>query len=137
LLFLILAPVASLAQVTETFNTSGSFTVPAGVTSITVGCWGGGGGGGTRSTSGVAGGGGGGAYSSSVIAVTAGDVFNYVVGNGGTSGPCYCRWRYQFGSATTIMAKGGNSVTLIKLRNRRRCRSGFWNHKNSGVWQKW
>jgi len=114
LLLLILAPVANLlAQVTETFNTSGSFTVPAGVTSITVGCWGGGGGGGTRSTSGVAGGGGGGAYSSSVIAVTAGDVFNYVVGNGGTSGsPAIAGGDTWFGTATTIMAKGGNSVTI-------------------------
>lgn len=86
LLLLILAPVANLlAQVTETFNTSGSFTVPAGVTSITVGMlgrwrrWR------YQVNKCVAGGGGGGAYSSSVIAVTAGDVFNYVVGNGGTS----------------------------------------------------
>ena len=39
----------SLAQTTpQTFTSSGSFTVPSGVTSITVECWGGGGAGGTE-----------------------------------------------------------------------------------------
>ena len=53
------------------FNTSGTFTVPAGVTSITVEAWGGGGRGGTR-TSGhnvALAGGGGGAYSRSTLTV--------------------------------------------------------------------
>ncbi len=99
------------AQVTQTFNTNGTFTVPAGVNSITVGCWGGGGAGGTRTSNGVAGGGGGGAYSSSVIAVTPGDTYSFVVGAGGTSGsPATAGGDTWFGSATTVMAKGGNSV---------------------------
>lgn len=103
---------AGIAQVTETYNISGTFTVPAGVNSITVGCWGGGGAGGNRTSNGVAGGGGGGAFSSSVIAVTPGDMYSYVIGAGGTSGSSATAggdtW---FGSPTTVMAKGGNSVT--------------------------
>ena len=103
---------AGIAQVTEPYNTGGPFTVPAGVNSITVGCWGGGGAGGNRTSNGVAGGGGGGAFSSSVIAVTPGDTYSYVVGAGGTSGSSATAggdtW---FGSPTTVMAKGGNSVS--------------------------
>ncbi|MBK8947851.1 MAG: hypothetical protein IPM68_03030 [Flavobacteriales bacterium] len=49
------------AQVAQTFNSSGSFTPPAGVTQVVVECWGGGGRGGTRTTNGQGGGGGGGA----------------------------------------------------------------------------
>lgn len=103
---------ASVAQVTETYNINGTFTVPAGVNSITVGCWGAGGGGGNRTSNGVAGGGGGGAYSSSVIAVTPGDTYSFVVGTGGTSGsPATAGGDTWFGTPTTVMAKGGNSVT--------------------------
>ncbi|MCE2846820.1 MAG: hypothetical protein LW707_07285, partial [Sphingobacteriales bacterium] len=49
---------------TQTFTSNSTFTVPPGVTSITVECWGGGGkGGSTPNTNGsFAGGGGGGAY---------------------------------------------------------------------------
>ena len=35
---------------TQTFTSSGSWTAPAGVTSVTVECWGGGGGGGGKTT---------------------------------------------------------------------------------------
>ena len=48
------------AQVVSTYNASGTFVVPAGVTQVTVECWGGGGRGGTRTNNGVGGGGGGG-----------------------------------------------------------------------------
>ncbi len=74
---------ALLAQTVTTFTTSGSFTVPAGVTSITVEAWGGGGAGGsavgTSSFRAMGGGGGGGAYVTSVISVTPGQVINYTV----------------------------------------------------------
>ena len=99
----------------RTFSTPGSgtfnFTVPAGVTSITVEVWGGGGRGGSLNLDGVGGGGGGGAYSRSVISVTPGAVLSYnlFVGAGSTSNssPGEDTW---FQSATTIMAKGGGSA---------------------------
>ncbi len=66
---------------------AGSFTVPCGVTSLTVECWGGGGaGGGTTSNPGAGGGGGGGAYVINTITVTPGQVINYTVGAGGATG---------------------------------------------------
>ena len=95
---------------TQTITTTGpnSFTVPAGVTSITVEVWGGGGRGGSRTSNGAAGGGGGGAYSRSVITVTPGQIINYYVGfRSLTSAPGEDSW---FSSNTTLMAKGGNSV---------------------------
>ena len=90
---------------------TGSWTVPLNVTQIRVQCWGGGGGGGGATGQAAAGGGGGGgAYTEKTIQVTPGQVFNYSVGNGGvasysTGGTGGNSW---FGSATTLLAKGGN-----------------------------
>lgn len=76
---------ALLAQTVLTFTTSGSFTVPADVTSITVEAWGGGGAGGSAvgdnspAFRAMGGGGGGGAYVTGIIAVTPGQVINYTV----------------------------------------------------------
>ena len=72
------------AVVTQTTPGTYSFTVPTGITSITVECWGGGGaGGGVSSANGVGGGGGGGAYARSILTVTPGTVYSYTVGAGG------------------------------------------------------
>lgn len=112
---LLFTSIISFGQASATYNATGNqtFTVPAGVTQITVECWGGGGRGGSRTSNGYGGGGGGGAYSRSVLSVTPGSTINLFVGagapaststtppNGGDS------W---FGSNTTVMAKGGNSV---------------------------
>ena len=100
------------AQTTTTYTSgTGTFTVPAGVKTITVEVWGGGGKGGNVSGGGTqqAGGGGGGAYSRSVISVTNGQQFSYSVGAGSTTNgtPGGDSW---FGSASTVMAKGGVSV---------------------------
>ncbi|MDO8966623.1 glycine-rich domain-containing protein, partial [Algoriphagus sp.] len=107
---LMMCSIVGVAQ-TQTVTTplgSGSFTVPAGVTSITVEVWGAGGRGGSRTSNGSAGGGGGGAYSRSVLTVTPGQVINYYVGFGSlTALPGEDSW---FSSNTTLMAKGGNSV---------------------------
>ena len=102
----------TFGQTTQTFTTDGSFVVPAGVTSISVECWGAGGAGGTRTTNGVAGGGGGGAYSTSVISgLTAGTSFSYTVGTGGiTNSGTLTGGDTWFGSSTTVMAKGGTGV---------------------------
>lgn len=81
------------SQVVETFDglvgttIFSTFTVPCGVTSITVECWGGGGGGGGKGNpDGSGGGGGGGAYARSTFAVTPGQVFYWEAGNGGSGG---------------------------------------------------
>lgn len=72
----------SFGQTTQLpFNSSGSFTVPAGVTSITVEAWGGGGSSGSNSRS--SGGGGGGAYTRGTITVTPGQILAVTVGLGG------------------------------------------------------
>jgi hypothetical protein len=75
------------AQLSQTFVSSGSFIIPAGVTNIKVECWGGGGAGGQASTSSNGkGGGGGGAYASSNLPVTSGNTFTVTVGAGGIAG---------------------------------------------------
>ena len=87
--------VSAFAQmVTDTYTTEGNhtWTVPAGITSITVEAWGaGGGGGGTLSqllpySNPRAGGGGGGAYSQVQLTVAPGDVINLQVGFAGIGG---------------------------------------------------
>jgi hypothetical protein len=95
--------------VTQTFTANGPFTVPAGVTSITVECWGGGGGGGNASTNntGNAGGGGGGAYARSVLTVTPGTGYAVVVGLGGTAGINGGNSTFNINS---VVAAGGSGV---------------------------
>ncbi|MDD3892086.1 MAG: hypothetical protein PHE03_07260, partial [Bacteroidales bacterium] len=75
--------------ITETYNTPGTydFTVPAGVTEITVEVWGAGGGGGGSSQNNQGGsGGGGGGYALRIISVTPGQSIPFTVGAGGTAG---------------------------------------------------
>src|SRR5690606_5163207 len=72
-------------EVSIDFTSSGTWTVPAGVTQITVEAWGAGGGGGDRTSNGYAGGGGGGAYSRSSIPVIPGQTYSLSIGEGGTS----------------------------------------------------
>lgn len=74
------------STVVTTFTTSGShsFTVPSGVTSLKVECWGGGGGG----QGGSGAGGGGGEYAAeSALVVTSGHTYTFTVGAGGAGGP--------------------------------------------------
>jgi hypothetical protein len=104
-----------LAQ--DTYTTAGtySWTCPAGVTSITVQCWGGGGAGGagTSAAIGAGSGGAGGAYVSSSVAVTAGTAYTITVGAGGTGGTGVGgagngSW---FKTSGTIFAEGGAGGT--------------------------
>ena len=105
-LLALLAP--AYAQIVTTYTNSGSFTVPVGVTEVTVECWGGGGRGGTRTTNGGGAGGGGGAYARSVLTVVPGNIYTVTRGLGSTgTGAGGDSW---FGTNTTILAKGGNSV---------------------------
>jgi hypothetical protein len=108
-LFFIFISLLGEAQSPQTFTSSSTFTVPAGVTSVTVEAWGGGGAGGSRSAlAGASGGGGGGGYARSTIVVTAGNTYTVTVGTGSTTAAAGGdSW---FVNNTTILAKGGNSV---------------------------
>lgn len=96
---------------TQTFNSSGTFVVPAGVTSIQVEAWGAGGaGGGAQGNPSAGGGGAGGAYTRRPsLTVIPGTTYTVTVGTGGVgtvgSGPSGgASW---FGSTTTVLAVGG------------------------------
>ncbi len=96
-------------QTTQTFTTNNTFTVPAGVTSIQVECWGGGGGGSSITSNGArGGGGGGGAYASSVIAVTSGNTYAVGVGAGGNANTAGSNSTF---ATTTVKAAGGSGGT--------------------------
>lgn len=87
----LLAPGVGWGQTqTAPFTANGTFSVPLGVTSIKVECWGGGGGGATVSatiwSTVSGGGGGGGGYAASIVAVKAGDTYSIIVGSGGSAG---------------------------------------------------
>jgi hypothetical protein len=88
---------------TDSFTTSGTWTAPAGVTSVDVEAWGGGGGGGNSSTR-V--GGGGGAYSKKLsITVVPGNSYTVTVGAGG--GVSVAGGDSWFSTSATVLAKGG------------------------------
>lgn len=85
---LLVLTISGFAQTGST-NVPGtySFTVPAGVTSVTLAAWGGGGGGGGSTNSGFGGsGGGGGGAVFTTTNVNTGNVFTLVVGAGGAGG---------------------------------------------------
>lgn len=98
-------PQGTSSSTSATFDASGTFTVPANVTSLTVECWGSGGSGGVGSLGAYGGGGGGGgAYASSTISpVTAGTVYNIYVASGGSLASTYFN-----NSLTVSAAPGGN-----------------------------
>lgn len=95
----------SSAQTTsQTFNATTTFTVPAGVTTITVEAWGGGGGGSNRS--GASGGGGGGAYTRGILTgLIPGSTITITVGTGGAAGAIG-----NNSSVLGVVANGGQSV---------------------------
>lgn len=102
---------ANAQTISQTFNSTSTFTAPIGVTSVTVETFGGGGKGGSRVSggNGAYGGGGGGAYAKSVITVVPGTTYTVTVGTGSNSSasPGGDSW---FINSSTILAKGGSSV---------------------------
>lgn len=107
----------SANQTVQVFNTTagaGTWTCPAGVTSVFVELWGGGGGG-SYGGGGTGNGGGAGAYAASTITVVPGTVYSFFLGNhgnGGTSGSqngtngTDTTWQ-----STVIVAKAGKGAT--------------------------
>ncbi|TDP61690.1 MopE-related protein [Flavobacterium dankookense] len=118
LLFLFgLFGVSALGQ-TQTYTSSGSFTVPAGVTTVRVQAWGGGGGGGgvngSNSQTRAGGGGGGGTYTNNntVSVNPLGSAITVTVGLGGQGGDDNSDGSTggtsTFASASPVTAVGGN-----------------------------
>nr|WP_315173965.1 LamG-like jellyroll fold domain-containing protein [uncultured Flavobacterium sp.] len=111
-LFLFLGCIGFSQTSPQTYSTPGTstFTVPAGVTSVTFQSWGAGGGGSSRN--GAAGGGGGGAFAGGTITgLTAGDVLTIFVGAGGTAGAAGQNTTITINTTPTITANGGASST--------------------------
>lgn len=111
------------AQSPQTFSTTGTWTCPAGVTSVQVECWGAGGAGGsavgtsTNSRRAAAGGGAGGAYVISTISVVPNTIYTVTVGTGGVSstsnGVSVAGGDSWFSTNTTIIAKGGAGANSL------------------------
>ncbi len=107
----------SFAQTTSVTLSSGtSYTIPTGVTSITVQCWGGGGAGGSARNTGLSGtrrasGGGGGGFTSATFTVTPGASYAYTIGGGAgaptNGGSGTAGGNTTFTAGTTITASGG------------------------------
>lgn len=104
----------SYGQTTIIFDTpgSGTWTVPCGVTSVTVELYGGGGGGGGANSNGQAGGGGGGGgYTAWTFAVVPSSTYAYTVGAGGNGGSPPGNGQngqQSTWNGGTLFAKGGN-----------------------------
>lgn len=100
-----------MGVLTQTVAGTYNFTVPAGVTSLSVECWGGGGGGGGGA---YGGGGGGGEYAADTVTVTPGNSYTYVVGAGGaggTSGSNGTSGGNSTFDSTSVVAHGGSRGT--------------------------
>ncbi len=104
-LFVLVTPFRLQGQNTDVYTASGVWPVPNCVTTVTVEVWGGGGGGAAGALAGGNGGGGGGGYSKSVISVAQGATYSITVGAGGNAGSA--GGNSWFGSATTVLARGG------------------------------
>lgn len=97
------------------FTSSGSFTVPTGVTQLSIALSGGGGGGAkcvsdcSVSVSIGGGGGGGGGYSEKVATVAAGTLYTVTVGSGGDPGVAGGKSELVTGGVTLVSALGGGT----------------------------
>jgi hypothetical protein len=126
---------------------AGTFTVPAGVTQIDVGCWGGGSAGlGIETPSGVGAsilpGGGGGGFAWSSLSVSGGQVFSYYVGEGGNArvpspvqifDPSIATYMGLSGGTTFIGPSGCNAFTsTIRAMGGGGGLSSFGNPSNNG-----
>ncbi len=103
------------ANAQTTYTTSTTYTVPAGVTSIIISCWGAGGGSGyaiAASKYDASGGGGGGAFSQSTFTVTPGQVLNITVGAGGTAGTFLFGVNAGTGGTSSVTNTTGPTVSI-------------------------
>jgi uncharacterized protein DUF11 len=115
----IAAPAAAATGALE-FTSSGTFTVPAGVTRVVVELWGGGGGGGQGQSSGCGafnkceagrggGGGGSGAYTRIPLTVSGGSALEIAIGSGGAGNADGVATQLKQGGTLLATADGGKS----------------------------
>ncbi|WP_369765998.1 T9SS sorting signal type C domain-containing protein [Flavobacterium sp. WC2429] len=117
LLFLILLPVFSFGQTSpQNYSSPGNFTftVPTGVTSITVQTWGAGEDGVDASRRVTGGGGGGGAYAESTFIVTSGNSYRIVVGLHGSVGENSSIALSASQNTLIVKAEGGGQANNYK-----------------------
>lgn len=114
LFFIVLAVLTSAAEAaTDSFAASGTWTAPAGVSSITVEAWGGGGaGGGATANPAKGGGGAGGQYAKRLVTVVPGNSYAVAVGAGGagSTGNGAAGGDSTF-ATNAVVAKGGAGGT--------------------------
>jgi len=106
--------------VSQTFSSSGSFTAPDGVTSLTVKCWGGGGAGGGATGNPAGGGGGaGGGYAEKVVTVIPGNMYTVTVAGlvSGTAAAGTNGEPSWFSTSSEVYAKGGTGGGLGSTNN--------------------
>jgi hypothetical protein len=105
----------SVYALSQTFNSSGTYTVPSGITKLAVFGWGGGGGGSIGGSAadghGGSGGAGGGGVAFSDLTVTPGQVYTITVGTGGTTNANYLNSYPTIGNDTSFISP--NSVSLL------------------------
>ncbi len=104
--FIFISTSVSAQPTNQTFNSSGTYTVPTGYTAnVTIEAWGGGGGGGSN-TANAKGGGGGGAYASITTVLSAGS-YTVTVGAGGAVATAGGNSSFT----SLVIAAGGSSTT--------------------------
>jgi hypothetical protein len=110
IILLVVSTTAGFAQpVSQTFNTSGTYTVPAGYSAlVTIEAWGAGGGGGSGAAE--RGGGGGGAYATITATLTPGS-YSVVVGTGGVAGTVGTASTFSNLVPVVILSAGGGGST--------------------------
>ena len=96
-----------------TSGTYGQFTVPCGATSVNIYAFGAGGGGGTGNSPSQPGHGGGGGFASGTLAVTAGQVLEVVVGEGGGPGGEPGYFLGGGGPARTSLSEGAGGLSGV------------------------
>lgn len=105
------APVGTSATVFSAAG-AGTWTCPAGVTSVLAECWGAGGGAGSAGNYYGSSGGGGGEYASQTVPVTPGTVYSFTVGSGGSGGAAASNGNSgSAGGNSVFTADGGTAVT--------------------------
>ncbi|MDD4964971.1 MAG: hypothetical protein PHI11_13750 [Gallionella sp.] len=118
LLLMLVLQASTAGAVTDTLLASGSWTAPAGVTSVTVEAWGGGGAGGGATTNNgtfTGGGGAGGQYASKVVSVVPGTAYVVTVGGGGTGSTVSGTSGSDSSFDTLVVAKGGAAGISYEL----------------------
>jgi hypothetical protein len=107
---------AQASTFTKTFTANASIVIPAGATSIIVELWGGGGGSGGMTTDAFAeGGAAGGSYAKKTLTVSGGQIYDIVVGAGGTAGSATGPTSGGKGASSTFSLSGSSTNLALAV----------------------